>query len=926
MPGKDSRHFPVTNWEALETGLLGFAPTRALLPPAEVENPATVNQRTHALYYGVGLREDLTPDTRGTDDQVHAWPGVWVDLDYGTVGHAGRSYPPDDAAALEIADRFPLAPSVVVHSGHGFHLYWLFDQPFFADAAGLRKRFASILTGVQRKFRELAQPFAVDKTDDVGRVLGLPGLWNCKALTPPVKATIFLDDGPRYQLTAFDAFRGQIGRPPKSPPPAVVAELSKDATPSSTPKPSDDSGRPFSEGEGPVPKTGAGGRRAGAGRPSDKSRLTDSLCATGIPWLEGVIQRVLNTQDVERKRRAILALTGQPFAEAGERNNICNSVVGLLSNYVFRERPESTPDEIYDTFFARAIDAMAQLEDNPANPALHKDDVLGQISRMWSVVVEEAEREKAQAERVKEGLRRGALRRRGSSGGDSGAGGAAGSNGTNGTNGHGTNGTNGTKALVLSDVALVDGEFVYDTDDGLPPVPPHGNPGDELTDEELFRLLIIQYKEVFWIWNQEAGAFGPSRSHLELEIAVRDELANIGGATWYTEDENGKVKRKTLLRFRSDYSTVADRFIYDLTARATEYDIDAKTLFVAAAPLRDLTPTFHPGVQSWLELLGGDQADKLLDWVATITDLTRPSCALYISGPPGAGKSMLADGLARLWNPHGGPTSLKHVLSHFNADLLTCPLIHADERLPVGTQTTELRDLVASSTRKVSAKYMPNAELRGAIRLLLTSNPPTLLETSTEHQGHDDVAAVATRFLHIPTTQKPVLFLEKLGGRQSTEGWVDKDIIAKHALWLRDCRSVSTAGRFLVEGHKTEMHRSLVVAGPVTALVLEWITKFLMRPMPNVVQNQQVVCGNGKLLVSTLAITEHWEHYISSHPVYSTTRIGRAMHSIASPIKTEKRRYWDIDLAFIYDWASTNNVGDVEQMMERIDTPNEALN
>ena len=902
MPGKASQHYPLSG-PTLEEALLSV-PDAAMrdgpaAPHYQGVDPAAGLPETHTLYYGVGLRESKLGNARGTDDQVHAWPGVWVDLDYGVTGHAGREYPPDEAAALEIADRFPLAPSVVVHSGHGFHLYWLFDQPVLD-----RKIFTSILTGVQRHFREIAKPYAVDKTDDVGRVLSLPGFWNCKRLVPPKEITIFLDDGPRYRLTAFERFRGQVGRPHKSPPPAadlVVVEPQKVSKPLAPSKGFVHDGFEASSGRAllAVPTPEPEPRRK-PGRPSheDQAARAQALASrpelSSFPGAEGVCRRVLHASDKEKRDRAILVLRGLPFAKAGERNNVCNAVVGFFMNFVFQENPEATPEEIYEAFFARSIQAMAQLEDSPSNPALSEAEVLGQIDRMWRVVVGENERKLTQTARVKEVLNRALLRR------------------SNGTALATRNGSAGNGVAAVPNGAAYSGDtmadFSYPAEPPRRPSQEPPPPSSQETPADLnpFRYLIIQYRDLFWLWSEEEGGYGTRRSFSELEVSMRDAFADVP-VEWYYEDANGKTKKKSLTQFRDDYSTVASHVVYDMTQPQTHYETDTSTLTVGVAPVRDLEPVYDENVHEWLTLLGGRHVDKLLDWLATVTDRTRPSCALYLSGPPRAGKSLLLGGLARLWKTHGGGTHLKEVLGNFNTGLRYCPLVFAEEALPKGTETTALRDLIANLTWTVNEKFMPTVELRGSIRLVLTSNEPNMLETVTEHQGQDDVAAVAERFLHIAVDQRPAQFLERLGSRSGTNDWLEGgDRLTKHILWLVHNRSVTPAGRLVVEGEKTEMHLALASAGPVSSWVLQWIVGFLTKPMPNIVQTKGVVYGNGQLMVNASVIYQFWDQYIlSTRAAYSVKTIAMALKSMGTQCHTRTGNYWAVEPSHVYHYAKT---------------------
>jgi hypothetical protein len=84
------------------------------------------NERAH----GTGQRpRTLYPEaTRGFASTALALAGVWVEIDVSDPVHKHPDLPPtlDDAEAL-LAE-CPLAPSVLLHSGHGLHGHWLFPR------------------------------------------------------------------------------------------------------------------------------------------------------------------------------------------------------------------------------------------------------------------------------------------------------------------------------------------------------------------------------------------------------------------------------------------------------------------------------------------------------------------------------------------------------------------------------------------------------------------------------------------------------------------------------------------------------------------------------------------------------------------------------------------------------------------------------
>ena len=323
-----------------------------------------------------------------------------------------------------------------------------------------------------------------------------------------------------------------------------------------------------------------------------------------------------------------------------------------------------------------------------------------------------------------------------------------------------------------------------------------------------------------------------------------------------------------------------------------------------------------------MRLFGGSEAERLLDWIATVTYLERQSSALYCSGKAGAGKTMLAHGLARIWTT-GGPSELVDVAnSNFNSDIARCPLVFGDESMSCSTK--DLRRLVGSSAHTLRRKYLPNVELQGALRVVLADNSGRMLVREEERDiGSDDLEAVASKFLHISVDDAPVKYLESLGGRTATEDWVSGDGIAAHALWLSQQRQVVSGSRFLVEGHVTSMTRMLAVQGRIPGLICEWIVGYLDTPIINITQQKTAIVGDGAILINVEAINLHWSRYIQSEQKPPTkTRIGAALVNLSKGSKQiGTRRYHDVRPELIYEWSEKNLVGDLETMRARVAAP-----
>ena len=157
------------------------------------------------VYIGVGMRDaQLEPGKRGKASDVSGIFGMWADIDIAGPAHdGGKAYPPNLDAALKVAHA-DLEPSVVVDSGHGLHIWWLFPEPWiFEDgdrdeAVQLAKDWSRLL-----KARAKARGWEIDSTHDLARVLRVPGTMNLKAENAPVPVKLLLAAGPRYSVDDF---------------------------------------------------------------------------------------------------------------------------------------------------------------------------------------------------------------------------------------------------------------------------------------------------------------------------------------------------------------------------------------------------------------------------------------------------------------------------------------------------------------------------------------------------------------------------------------------------------------------------------------------------------------------------------------------------------------------------------------------------
>lgn len=157
---------------------------------------AAKNYRHRDVYFGVALQDQaaalakarekkpavLVNKVRGSSCSAAAIPGLWVDLDVKGPSHSEPNLPPDLDSALSLLEVVPQKPTLIVNSGHGVHVYWLFHEPWILASDEDRRRAGEMLQRLQDAIRTEAaiHGWKLDPTADLARLLRLPGTLNHK--------------------------------------------------------------------------------------------------------------------------------------------------------------------------------------------------------------------------------------------------------------------------------------------------------------------------------------------------------------------------------------------------------------------------------------------------------------------------------------------------------------------------------------------------------------------------------------------------------------------------------------------------------------------------------------------------------------------------------------------------------------------------
>lgn len=133
--------------------------------------------------------------------------GAWLEIDIAGEGHSDSPYPPDHDAAMRVVAEMRLKPTMIVHSGGGLHVYWLFTEAWLVrnaddpDAERERMReFMRSWTYAAKYHAHRLGRWKIDSTFDLARLLRPAGTTNRKLDNRPRAVKIIHHDpGATYE-------------------------------------------------------------------------------------------------------------------------------------------------------------------------------------------------------------------------------------------------------------------------------------------------------------------------------------------------------------------------------------------------------------------------------------------------------------------------------------------------------------------------------------------------------------------------------------------------------------------------------------------------------------------------------------------------------------------------------------------------------
>jgi putative DNA primase/helicase len=138
------------------------------------------------LYISPGLRRPgLLPDQKGTWQDIVALCGFVLDIDLFDPerpdAHNAKNLPTTEEDVAVVLGDAP-DPTLVVNTGYGVHLWWLFDKILELPDLAARLKAKMAFRDFQRPFLERAKQagFQLDNTASINHVFRLPGTKNWK--------------------------------------------------------------------------------------------------------------------------------------------------------------------------------------------------------------------------------------------------------------------------------------------------------------------------------------------------------------------------------------------------------------------------------------------------------------------------------------------------------------------------------------------------------------------------------------------------------------------------------------------------------------------------------------------------------------------------------------------------------------------------
>lgn len=443
-----------------------------------------------------------------------------------------------------------------------------------------------------------------------------------------------------------------------------------------------------------------------------------------------------------------------------------------------------------------------------------------------------------------------------------------------------------------------------------------------LTTDQLMRRLILRLDNDLWIWNQDTWQWNGPMTEKSAFWLGQQELAKVPGVDVWTRKKDGGIRSKTLDELAIDHAEVINTVVADLNYARQGYNMRERKLILVGAPLRNLEAEYDAEVDGWLELLGGNKAGLLRDWIAGINHLDRPNAVLFMQGDPSVGKSLLVRGLSRIWDTDGA-VNLRTVTDNFNDELRRCPLVVVEEGKwrRWDDVTTKLRQMVTDKNRSINKKFKNMHSLHGYLRMMVTANNFNIFKGDEHTLTMSDRDAVSQRFVEIIPNPEAAAYLNRYDA-EVRDGFAADDRIARHALWLSANRVVNNKHqRLWTQGETSGDFADRMTAndGHFGSWCFEWLARYLS--YPHDIEREQrnfLYRKDGVVLVSPEAVIGTFEKIVKNRKPPQSIDIGNALRTLSTngvvTFPNGKTKGYQIRVETIAKWADENAIGNGEDI------------
>ncbi len=188
---------------------------------AAVEKALELEQEGKDVYFCVTpSRVPHRGSTRSKEADATALVALWADIDLADgVHNSGKKYPSSKDDVDKAFHDLP-NPTFIIHSGGGFHYYWLLEVPMVIsneDELRLAKELSSKWQQVLRAALK-SHGYDMDSTADLARLLRVPGTRNHKDAANPKPVEVLYSSDTRYACSTFEELIIQMGVQAKAAP------------------------------------------------------------------------------------------------------------------------------------------------------------------------------------------------------------------------------------------------------------------------------------------------------------------------------------------------------------------------------------------------------------------------------------------------------------------------------------------------------------------------------------------------------------------------------------------------------------------------------------------------------------------------------------------------------------------------------------